>query len=658
MVHRLKVYFQKRYLPRWLVLIFDLTTIVIAFLVAYILRYNFNIEEVLSTLNIVQIIVILPVFTFSFLIFKPYSGVLRHSTVEDIARIVFSLSISGTLMLGFSFAIRNSSVSSTLTIPYSVIIIQFALASNMLLISRFLAKEIYKEWYIPRKNVKKVMILGAGRLGQIASNALLMDNSAKTSLVGFIDTNIYLEKKRTAGIPVYSIEQAFEKIIPANKVTEIIFALEKEDNVLELKREILDLCIPKQIEIKEIPSVNDWINGELKVSEIKKVKIEDLLGRDAISLDRKKIKEGVKKAVILVAGAAGSIGSEIVNQLLQFDAHQVILLDKAESDLYDLQNDMNAKYNKPNFKAIVGDVTNHEKLKKVFEEYLPTIVLNAAAYKHVPLMEEFPSEAIRVNIGGTKNLADLSIEFGVEKFVFISTDKAVNPTNVMGATKRISEIYTQSLAQNKVSRTQFITTRFGNVLGSNGSVVPLFKKQIEMGGPVTVTHKEITRFFMTIPEACQLVLEACFMGNGGEIFVFDMGKPVKIYNLAEKMIFLSGFTPNKDIHIKITNLRPGEKLYEELLQSQENLLPTHNNKIMIGKYVEHDYFQVNNSLLYLLESVDVLENQELVSFMKFLVPEYISKNSPYCSSNKSQSGQKVKLPKRKTNDVELTPQFF
>jgi FlaA1/EpsC-like NDP-sugar epimerase len=652
MVQHLKVYFLKRYLPRWLVFIFDLTTVVIAFLVAYILRYNFDIEEVLSTLNISQIFVILPVFMFSFIIFKPYSGVLRHSTVEDIARVVFSLSISSIPLLGSTFVLRHYSVSSSLIIPYSVIIIQFALASNMLLISRFLAKEIYTEWYIPRKDVKKVMILGAGRLGQITRNALLMDSCAMTNIVGFIDTNIYLQNKRTAGIPVYSVEQAFEKIIPANKVTEIIFALEKEDNALSLKREILNLCIPKQIEIKEVPSVNDWINGELKASEIKKIKIEDLLGRDAISLDRIKIKEGVKKAVILVTGAAGSIGSEIVNQLLQFNAHQVILLDKAESDIYDLQNEMNAKYKNPNFKVIVGDVTNRVKLKKVFEEYLPTIVLNAAAYKHVPLMEEFPGEAIRVNIGGTKNLADLSIEFGVEKFVFISTDKAVNPTNVMGATKRISEIYIQSLANNRASKTQFITTRFGNVLGSNGSVVPLFRKQIERGGPVTVTHRDITRFFMTIPEACQLVLEACFMGNGGEIFVFDMGEPVKIYDLAEKMIFLSGFIPNKDIHIEITNLRPGEKLYEELLKSQENLLPTHNDKIMIGKYVEQNYLTVNNSLLNLLESVDVLENQELVSFMKFMVPEYISQNSPYCSSNKSQSRQ-IPKPKRKTNGVEL-----
>jgi len=498
------------------------------------------------------------------------------------------------------------------------------------------------------------MILGAGRLGQIASNALLMDGSAKTNLVGFIDANIYLQNKRSAGIPVYSVNQAFEKIIPANKVTEIIFALEKEGNTLELKRKILDLCIPKHIVVKEIPSVNDWINGELKASEIKKIKIEDLLGRDAISLDRKKIKEGVKKAVILVAGAAGSIGSEIVNQLLEFNAHQVILLDKAESDLYDLQNEMNARHKNPNFEVIVGDVTNRVKLKRVFEKYLPTIVLNAAAYKHVPLMEEFPGEAIRVNIGGTKNLADLSIEFRVEKFVFISTDKAVNPTNVMGATKRISEIYIQSLAKTKATKTQFITTRFGNVLGSNGSVVPLFKKQIEKGGPVTVTHRDITRFFMTIPEACQLVLEACFMGNGGEIFVFDMGEPVKIYKLAEKMIFLSGFIPNKDIHIEITNLRPGEKLYEELLKSQENLLPTYNDKIMIGKYVKHNYFDVNNKLVYLLDSVDVVENQKLVSIMKLMVPEYISKNSPYCSSNNSQSGQINKFPKRKSKDVELT----
>ncbi|PLW93230.1 MAG: polysaccharide biosynthesis protein [Marinilabiliales bacterium] len=371
------------------------------------------------------------------------------------------------------------------------------------------------------------------------------------------------------------------------------------------------------------------MGNKLEANHFKVIEIEDLLGRDAISLDKDKIKEGVKSAVVLVTGAAGSIGSEIVRQLISFKAKQVILLDQAESPLYDLQNEIIAANNNPSFEVVIASVTNKKKIRRVFEKYHPNIVFNAAAYKHVPLMEAFPGEALRVNIGGTKILADLSVEFGVEKFVFISTDKAVNPSNVMGASKRLSEMYIQSLAQNNGISTKFITTRFGNVLGSNGSVVPLFKKQIEAGGPVTVTHKEIERFFMTIPEACQLVLEAGFMGKGGEIFIFDMGDPIKIINLAEKMISLSGLVPNKDIEIKVTGLRPGEKLYEELMNGKEELQPTYNDKIMIGKFEEHNYLKINWAIIKLLNLVDELEDSELVAQLKAIVPEFVSKNSAH-----------------------------
>ena len=629
MINLIKVYFSKRYLSRWLILFFDMFIVTLTYLIAYILRFNFNLIEVKLFLDIKELLVILPVFLFSFRLVKSYFGILRHSTIEDLARIIFSLSIGASILIVFSLIIRQFVAGSFLIIPYSIVIIQFAIASNILLTARLLAKAVYDEWYITRKNVKKVMIFGAGQLGQITRNAIMMDRSSRTSLVGFIDNNVSLQDKRIAGLPIYSVSRAFDKIIPRNNITELIIAIDKKKFPIKIRREIIDLCLPKKIVVKEIPSVSEWINGELKVSEIKKIKIEDLLGRDVLTLDRGKIKEGVKDAVILIAGAAGSIGSEIVNQLITFNAHHIVLLDKAESDLYDLQNKIISKYDNPKFSVIVGDVTNLVNLRKVFKKYSPSIVINAAAYKHVPLMEQFPCEAIRVNIGGTKNLANLSVEFGVKKFVYISTDKAVNPTNVMGATKRISEIFIQALAQNSAASTQFITTRFGNVLGSNGSVVPLFKKQIENGGPVTVTHREITRFFMTIPEACQLVLEACFMGKGGEIFVFDMGEPIRIYDLAEKMIFLSGFVPHQDIKIEITNLRPGEKLYEELLKDQENLLPTYNEKIMIGNFMKHDYITVNNQINYLLNSVDELVNISLVAFMKTIVPEYISMNSPY-----------------------------
>jgi FlaA1/EpsC-like NDP-sugar epimerase len=461
----------------------------------------------------------------------------------------------------------------------------------------------------------------------MAFKAITNDTETHSKVIAFFDDNRTMQGKRLSGIPVYSVEKGFEKIISEDKVTELIIAISESKLKKSNKRKIINLCLKNKIKIKEVAKVNEWINGNLNVNHFKRVRIEDLLGRDTIQLDREKMKKNLQNSTILVTGAAGSIGSEIVRQLITFKARKVLLLDIAESPLYDLQNELLSSFDNPSFEVLIADVTNKKLLRKIFEKYHPDIVYNAAAYKHVPLMESHPGCAIRVNVGGTRILADLAIEFDVRKFVFISTDKAVNPTNVMGASKRISEIYVQSLAQNNGMNTQFITTRFGNVLGSNGSVVPLFEKQIESGGPVTVTHKDITRYFMTIPEACQLVLEAGFMGKGGEIYVFDMGEPVKIYNLAEKMIALSGYMPHKDIKIKITGLRPGEKLYEELLNDKEHVLPTHHEKIMIAKNQEHNHAVVNEAISYLVDQADDLQEEELVSYMKALVPEFISNNS-------------------------------
>lgn len=622
-------YFLKRYLPRWLVFFFDLHLVLITFLLAYLLRFNLNAKTTADFFNYQELFLILFINLGCFLFFKSYAGILRQSTTEDIARIFLSLGIGSFTVFIISFVMRQLTYDSPLLVPYSIIIIHFAISSNLLLLSRIIAKQIFTGWLTNEKQEVKIMIYGAGKLGQITQNVLTMDDTLNVRVVGFIDDNFYLQHRLISGIPVYSIQYAFKKVIKRNRVKEIIFALEHEEFQKQLKRELVEYCMSNGVLVKEVPPVHKWINGALKAEEIKAIKIEDLLSRDAINLDRKKIKAGVKDAVILVAGAAGSIGSEIVHQLILFQSHHVVLLDKAESDLYDLQNDILARNENPMFSVIVGDVTNKNVLRKAFEKYRPSIVINAAAYKHVPLMEEYPCEAIRVNIGGTKNLADLSIEYKVKKFVFISTDKAVNPTSVMGTTKRISEIYVQSLAESQASSTQFITTRFGNVLGSNGSVVPLFKKQIENGGPVTVTHPNITRYFMTIPEACQLVLEACFMGHGGEIFVFDMGKPVSIFTLAEKMILLSGYIPNQDINIQITGLRPGEKLYEELLDDKENLLPTYNEKIMIAKVRKYEYEYINNLIIKLIEDVDILSSEQLIHKMKNIVPEFISANSVY-----------------------------
>jgi FlaA1/EpsC-like NDP-sugar epimerase len=626
-------FFSENYLPKWMVLILDLAIVAISWFIAFLLRFNFDLSEVETFISTLHLLIILPVFHVCFWRAKSYAGILRHSTPEDVVHILSATLFAGLALTFISFAGRYLNAPAFIKIPYSIIIIHTLLVSISLIVIRLLVKLTYQTWLKRNKNPQNIMIYGAGWKGKITLGTLLMDTTLNIKVVGFIDDNSSLCDKYISGIPIYSPLKAFEKIIPEQQVTEIILAIDNTKISTERKREITDECLKQNLKIKEVPPVKNWINGELQAKSIRPISIEDLLGRSSIKLDRKKIEEGLKNSVVLVTGAAGSIGSEIVRQLIEFKVKRVILFDKAESDLYNLQQEILSKNAHEDFAVVVGDVTNPMKLRKIFTQYSPTIVFNAAAYKHVPLMEEYPSEAVHVNVGGTKILADLSIEFGVQKFVFISTDKAVNPTNVMGATKRISEMYIQSLVQSEKISTQFIITRFGNVLGSNGSVVPLFKKQINNGGPITITHKDITRYFMTIPEACQLVLEAGFMGRGGEIFVFDMGEPIKIYDLAKKMILLSGFVPEKDIEIKTIGLRPGEKLYEELLSDKEELQPTYNEKIMIGKVIKHD-LQIVNEITDLLVNLEEMSREELVEQMMRIVPEFISMNSHYSNGKK------------------------
>lgn len=473
------------------------------------------------------------------------------------------------------------------------------------------------------------MIYGAGRLGIIAQEVLEQENKLSYKVIGFIDDNPNLQGKKINSIRVYSEKETINRVLRHKQVKEIIIAFGSWKTMHESKKQFINYCLEQKLHIREVADVSAWISGHLKKVKIQSIKIEDLLGREPIKIDTKKISEGVRGKHILVTGAAGSIGSEIVRKLLLFNPAKIILLDQAESGLYNLYNELASMIDNLSIEIVVGNVSDKDRMRSIFGNYHPEIVFHAAAYKHVPLMEDHPYEAVKTNIGGTKVMADLSVEFGVRKFVMISTDKAVNPTNVMGASKRICEIYVQSLSQMGKNNTQFVTTRFGNVLGSNGSVVPLFKSQIASGGPITVTHKEITRYFMTIPEACQLVLEAGFIGNGSEIYIFDMGSPIRIYDLAEKMILLSGYIPHKDIQIVVTGLRPGEKLNEELLSSKEDCKPTYNKKITIGNGRHYNYQEANYKITEMLENLSFESDEMIVARMKDLDREYISQNSRY-----------------------------
>jgi FlaA1/EpsC-like NDP-sugar epimerase len=615
------------YLPSWLVLFCDLMIYAVTFIVTYWMVISFSMFPFDNQIIILQMISGIPFFYLAYYFLQPHRGIIRHSTIHDAIVLIFAhLILSSGLMV---VSLVGHLYLQGIAIPYSIVIMHFFISVLIMISSRFLIKLAFSYFSMVSSEEQKVLIFGAGNKGQITKDLVEKDKSLKIKLIGFIDDNWQLQNKMIGGLPVYSEEKAFNKIIASEGIKEIIIAVNSSKISKDRKRQIINLCLEKQIKVREVPETANWINGALSVTQIKEVQIEDLLGREPIVLNKDQIAKGLYRQTILVTGSAGSIGSELIRQILNFQPGQVILVDQAESALFDLQTEIKENLSARNVVYVVGNVTDKFRMRKLFSKYRPDIVFHAAAYKHVPLIEVQPYEAIKCNIGGIKVIADLSVEFGVDKFVMISTDKAVNPTNVMGATKRVCEIYVQSLSQIPEMKTKFITTRFGNVLGSNGSVIPLFKKQINNGGPITVTHRNITRYFMTIPEACQLVLEAGFMGSGGEIFLFDMGQPVQIYDLAEKMILLSGLIPHKDIKIEISGLRPGEKLYEELLASTETTLPSINNKILIGKIRQFDYIQQNKKINDLLNSLTLESDELLVSRLKDLVPEFISKNSKF-----------------------------
>lgn len=618
----INIKFLRQHTPRWVILFIDLFISLLSILLAYYLRLNFNFfDQYLQTFIYVLPIVFL-VRLLSFLISGTYTGLVRHTSTKDAVKI-FMVILVGSVTFAI-ISLVSYLIDEIYIIPLSVIAIDFFIVVFLLIASRLFIKTIYLEYIASTKQSENIIIYGADEFSLATKRTLERDIDTHYKIVAFIEDNETKGSQKIDGVKVYYY-QDIEDVIEKYKVTNLIITQKKYS--IKKQQFVIDTCLNKNIKIYRVPKLDQWINGELSFNQIRKINIEDLLERDPIKLDEQQISKEIVNKVVLVTGAAGSIGSEIVKQITRFNPKMIIAFDQAESPLYDLELELRESYKYYNFEIVIGDVTNSIRVNKMFEAFAPTVVFHAAAYKHVPMMENNPSEAVRTNVLGTKVLADLSVKHNVKKFVMISTDKAVNPTNVMGASKRIAEMYTQSL--NKMVDTKFITTRFGNVLGSNGSVIPRFKRQIESGGPVTVTHPDVTRYFMTIPEACQLVLEASAFGKGGEVFIFDMGKSVKIVDLAKKMIKLYGLSLGRDIEIKFTGLRPGEKLYEELLNDKENTMPTHHSQIMIGKVKEYNFNSLSTEILKMLGSLKNHDNFEIVGFMKRIVPEFKSKNSIY-----------------------------
>ncbi len=621
--------------PRWVIFSLDLCCSAIALFFASLLLNSFAYGTINSADFSRQLLVVIGISSVVFYRLKMYAGIVRYTSALDSVRILSSVSLCVVSLFLLNTALialnRPPLLSNSLLVTYG-------LMSFLLLITY---RSTVKLFFLYIKNMKinrrQTIIYGAGDVGIAAKRTLDHDHNTHNVVVGFIDDNIQKVGKVIDGVRIYHSDY-FEQLIIQGKVDELIIST--HNIPIEKKASIVDLCLERNIKVLTMPPVHRLINGEVSPNQIQKMRIEDLLEREPIKISNQSIRQQLSGKRILVTGAAGSIGSEIARQLGKFAPQIIVLTDQAETPLHELQLELEDVQKNQVYHAFIGDIRDKDRMEALFRTFKPHYVYHAAAYKHVPMMENHPIEAVRTNIMGTRLIARLAVAYGVEKFVMISTDKAVNPTNVMGASKRIAEIYVQTYFNHLARQqallngdgkpfTRFITTRFGNVLGSNGSVIPRFKAQIEKGGPVTVTHPEITRYFMTIPEACQLVLEAGSMGNGGEIYVFDMGKSVKIVELAKKMIKLSGLVPNKDINIEYSGLRPGEKLYEELLNDLENTLPTHHQKIMIAKVREYDFDLVEQQIEHLIKISKNQNERDIVLKMKELVPEFKSNNSVY-----------------------------
>jgi FlaA1/EpsC-like NDP-sugar epimerase len=620
----------RKHLPTWLVLLIDFFLVICAYFGAQLLLTNFDLDKFVSYNSVQEISIVLFCFGGCFFWFKTYIGAFRHTGVRDLLRLGYSSISAAILITVFSFAADYFNWFDTKTLTLNLVILQSVTFLLSVTGVRLFVKLVYSRYILNPTNKKNrgILVFGAGATGVTVRNAIKQDRNSNRDVIAFIDDNPKLQGKSIDGIKVVSIDHAFNPdFIEQHKIKEVVWSVQNTGG--DSFFNVGELCIQNNIEFHKVPNIKDWIGGNLSRKQIKRVRIEDLLNRTVISLENRNLSNFISNKTILVTGAAGSIGSEICRQILFYGPKNLILFDNAETPMHDLYLELRSSVSfSNNVVCLIGDVTRANRVEEVFSTYKPQIVFHAAAYKHVPMMEVNAKEAIKVNIKGTKLVSETAIAHGASKFVLISTDKAVNPTNVMGATKRAAEIFVQNIS-NK-GNTEFITTRFGNVLGSNGSVIPLFRKQIENRQPLTVTHRDVIRYFMTIPEACQLVFEAATMGKGGEIFVFDMGDPVRIYDLAEKMIRLSGLVLGQDISIVETGLRPGEKLYEELLSNHETTLPTHHPKIMIAKVSNGTGDagkEVFESLSY--GALNGVSDVELVGILKSLIPEYKSENSDY-----------------------------
>lgn len=616
---------------KWMILAIDLFTLAASFAITELFRLRLS-PAVDWPAVITKLAIFIVLATLYYVAIGTHRGLIRHSGMYDIYKVLISNGLTVFTLIILSLINNNADIVNSRYAPsYSEVLMTFAFQIAAMLTMRLFLQRIYNDYIRRHRPSKNVIIYGAGAAGVIAYNALKQDEKSDYKVVAFVDDDKKKIDTALNGIHVMKQHTALSKeFVSKNNVEVLLIAIPSIR--ISLKQAITARGLDLGLTVKSVPHINEWINNSFSANQIQDIKIEDLLERESIKLDNVNIIREVVDKVVMVTGAAGSIGSEICRQLIQYHPSKIIMVDQAESPMYDLQFELKSNepykqfYDKMVF--VIGNVKDKRRMEEVFSMHKPQIIYHAAAYKHVPFMEENPYEAIYVNVFGTKNIADLAIKYGAQKFVMISTDKAVNPTNVMGATKRMAEIYIQSRS---TDTTHFVTTRFGNVLGSNGSVIPLFKKQLAAGGPLTVTHKDIIRYFMTIPEACNLVLEAGAMGEGGDIFVFDMGKPVKIYDLAKKMIQLSGL---KNIEIKEIGLRPGEKLYEELLATKENNIPTYHPKILRAEVRKYSLDEIDREYTELWDIMPTLDDMKLVGKMKDIVPEFKSNNSTYCQLDK------------------------